>query len=493
MEKILLDTNLFIYLEDYSVTNENVLQLTKELYDSDEYKIVIHPKIKEEIEKIKDIEKKEIFKSKIEVYKTIIDPPIPDEKFHALVGCKNEHDRIDNILLFAVYKNCVSFLITNDKDLKTKSKTIGLNDRVLSIEEALKKFKQEPIKDISKPVFINKKFLYLLDINDTFFDSLKEDYAGFEKWFADKQKEHAKAYVSENNGRITSFLMLKFEDEQENYNSFLKPFTPAKRLKVSTFKVADTGKRIGETFIKIIVKEAINLKVDEVYVTVFDKQVHLIDMLNEYGFHYFCKKKTPKPDGTIELENVYIKKIKNPDEYYPFLNLKGRKAFILPIREKYHELLFQDSEKVHQISLDDLAGNSTSANSIRKAFLSRANNRNILPGDILLFYSTKDKKAITSLGVVDAVFNNFKDIEDLSNLIRRRTAYSRNELEKLFKKDILAILFKHYYSFDNYVSFEFLIKNKIVNGSIQRPLQIKKDKLLEILEECKIEKDIYLI
>lgn len=433
MEKILLDTNLFIYLEDYEITNEKVLKLTKELYDSDWYKIVIHPISKKEIEKIRDESKRNIFKSKIEVYKQIIDPPIPDEEFHKLVGCNNENDRVDNFLLFAVYRNCVSYLITNDKKLKSKSEKVGLNNRVFTIEEALKKFKPEPVKEISKPIFINKKHLYSLDINDSFFDSLKADYKGFEKWFANKQKQSAEAYVSEKNGKIMSFLMLKYEDEKEDYTDFSKPFKPARRLKISTFKVDDIGKKIGETFIKLIIKEAIQLKVDEVYVTVFDKHTQLIDLLNEYGFHYFCKKKTVKSDDTIELENVLVKRIKNPDEYYPFLNIEKRKVFLIPIKEKYHELLFQDSEKNHQISMDDLNGNTTAANSIRKAFLSRANNKDILSGDILLFYASKNKRAITSLGVVDAVFSGFGDFEEMFSLVRRRTAYNKEELHTIKK------------------------------------------------------------
>ena len=46
MEKILLDTNMFIYLEDYAVTEDKVATLTKRLFDSDQYKILIHPKTK---------------------------------------------------------------------------------------------------------------------------------------------------------------------------------------------------------------------------------------------------------------------------------------------------------------------------------------------------------------------------------------------------------------------------------------------------------------
>ena len=44
MKKILLDTNMFIYILDHHVLEPRVEKLTRMLLDSDEYKIVIHPK-----------------------------------------------------------------------------------------------------------------------------------------------------------------------------------------------------------------------------------------------------------------------------------------------------------------------------------------------------------------------------------------------------------------------------------------------------------------
>ena len=64
MKKILLDTNMFIYLEDNKVIEQKILTLTKRLFDSDEYKIVIHPKTIEECSKIKDNKKKISFYQK---------------------------------------------------------------------------------------------------------------------------------------------------------------------------------------------------------------------------------------------------------------------------------------------------------------------------------------------------------------------------------------------------------------------------------------------
>lgn len=422
MEKILLDTNMFIYLEDYAVTEDKVATLTKRLFDSDQYKIVIHPKTKEEILKISDSEKRAIFSSKISVYREIKSAPKATKEFNDTVGCNNSHDAIDNELLFSIYRNCAQYLITNDKDLIKKSQKIGLSDRVLSIDQALEKFQEKAPEDVRKPVFINYKYLHELDINDTFFDSLKVDYAGFEKWFKKKQLKEAQAYV-----------------------------------------------------------------------TVFDKQEFLIDMLESYGFKKYTKKKTLRSDGGIELENVLVKSMKNKENYYPFFEIDDNRIFLVPIRNKYHHLLFQESEKQFQLSLEDFQGKNVASNSLKKAYLCDSKIKQIQKGSILLFYSSGTKKSITSLGIVDAVFNKFDNFDEMFNLVKKRTAYDEHELRENFKNDKLVILFKLYYSFDNYVDFEFLKSNRIVNGAIQTIQHINKEQLLQILEKCKMKKEIYLI
>ena len=87
------------------------------------------------------------------------------------------------------------------------------------------------------PILIKKEFLYNLDLEDEFFSSLRVDYKGFDEWFLKKQKDEEMAYVTlSSDNKVTSFLMLKEEDETEDYSSFENPFNPGKRLKVSTFK-----------------------------------------------------------------------------------------------------------------------------------------------------------------------------------------------------------------------------------------------------------------
>ena len=122
-----------------------------------------------------------------------------------------------------------------------------------------------------------------------------------------------------------------------------------------------------------------------------------------------------------------------------------------------------------------------------------SNIKQIIPGSIILFYCSGTKKAITSLGVVDAVFNKFESFNEMYDLVKKRTVYSEDMLKNNYKADKLVILFKHYYSFNKYVTFDFLISQWIINGYIQTIMQITEEDLLKIFDESKFEKEKYLI
>lgn len=146
-----------------------------------------------------------------------------------------------------------------------------------------------------------------LDINDKFFDSLKEDYYNFEEWFKKKQDSNTKCYVTMDNGNITSLLILKIEYEDEDYSNFTIPFYKSKRLKICTFKVTDKGKGIGEEFINIISREAINNNINEIYVTIYDKHKSLIILLKKNGFYEY----TTLGSNSDNKELVLVKRRNN--------------------------------------------------------------------------------------------------------------------------------------------------------------------------------------
>ena len=93
-----------------------------------------------------------------------------------------------------------------------------------------------------------------VDLKDSFFQSLREDYADFDSWFQRKQDENA--YVQYDfQHRITGFLYLKVE------KGIVDDVTPGivenRVLKVGTFKIDAHGTKMGEQFVKIILDRAV--------------------------------------------------------------------------------------------------------------------------------------------------------------------------------------------------------------------------------------------
>ncbi len=481
MMKVLLDTNLLIYREDHSIVDDKVQELIKILYDSNKYKIVVHPMTLDDLNNIKNQTEKAIFFSKIKIYDIIERPPKATDKFNKIVGCsKFPNDTIDNNLLYAVYRDCVSYLITNDYKLKNKANKVNLKDRVLGIEDAINLFKPLEEKEIRTPAFINHEFLYNIDIEDSFFDSLKADYKNFANWYKKKSQDEYKAYITRiSDNYIGSFLMLKIEDETEDYSDFEEPFERGKRLKVATFKVANTGNKIGESYIKIIINEANKNHVDEIYVTIFPKQEALINLFLEYGFNKKTTKITEKADGSFEKELVFVKNMK--DNTYPNFDWSNKNVFIVPIQQRYHEMLFPESETLTQLSFGDIQGINTYSNTIKKAYICKAQTQQIKPGDILLFYASEDKKSITTIGIVDNVFCNFSKPEDLYAMAIKRTVYSLEEIKSNFSLKSKLILFKYYKTLKNPISYNSLLENKLLKNAPMSIVQVDKDKVKSLI------------
>ena len=152
---------------------------------------------------------------------------------------------------------------------------------------------------------IEEKYLYELDINDTFFDSLRLDYKDFNEWFNRNNKR--KVYVTFYDNKITSFLMLK-EEINEKYD-FSPEFNGERILKICTKQVVTNGVGIGEEFIKIIFNKAKEIGAEKIYFTVYPKYTDLINFFSKYGFKYYGTKKTMNSNNEINGEHVYVRKL----------------------------------------------------------------------------------------------------------------------------------------------------------------------------------------
>lgn len=274
-------------------------------------------------------------------------------------------------LLNAIASNCADLLISEDVRIHAEAKSLNLADRVLDIDQFLEKvFADNPEMVDYKVLNVQKIPFGKIDLDDPFFLSLKKDYMGFAEWFQRKRNETAYITFNSKNGKLLSFLYLKIEGPEENYADIQPAFPQKKRLKVGTFKVIRNGFRLGERFLKIIFDNALKHKVDEIYVTIFDRsdeQKRLIALMEKWGFVYWGKKGE---------ENVYVRNFvpecdnENVNKTYPFIP-KNRDAYIVPIYPEYHTELLPDSI-LNTESPEDFVEDSPHRNGISKVYVSRA-------------------------------------------------------------------------------------------------------------------------
>jgi hypothetical protein len=391
-----------------------------------------------------------------------------------------------------VFCNRVDFLITEDRKIHRKAQELGIDSKIFTIDSFLEKvIAENPSLVEYKVSTIKKEYFGNLDITDDFFDSLKSDYGGFEQWFAKKSDQLA--YVCSSSNKITAFLYLKKEDENEPYPDISPAFQKKKRLKVGTFKVQLNGLKLGERFIKIIFDNALNFSVPEIYVTMFDKrleQKRLANLLQEYGFVFYGIKKTATGDEQVYTRNFSsIASIKFPKLTYPFISAKGRK-FLVPIYPEYHTSLFPDSILSNE-SPEAFIDNEPFRNAISKVYVSRSLNRDIKTGDILIFYRTGGyyKSVITTLGLVESIITQINDSNQFIALCRKRSVFSDDALKTEWNRSIYRPFltnFLYLYAFPKRINMKRLIELGIIRDSESAPrgfVEISDDDFQKIIKE----------
>ncbi len=437
--RILLDTNIIIYREASRVVRADIGTLFNwmdRLHD-DKY---VHPGSVREIEKHQDPNVVAAFRVKMSSY-NLLKTLAPETDQITNIRKKYDvtlNDEVDTDLLRELVGKRVDLLITEDKKIHQKARELGLSTSVFTIEMFLEKVTAEnPDLADYRVLAVKKELFGNLNIDDPFFDSFREDYPGFNAWFNRKADETA--YVSINDeGSVVAFLYLKPEGVNESYRDIEPVLSPKRRMKIGTFKVISVGFKMGERFLKVVFDNALRFRVDEVYVTIFnrtDDQIRLIGLLSDFGFILHGIKHSQAGD-----ENVYTRdftrtaNIQQPNLTYPFISRK-RNKFIVPIYPEYHTELLPDSILKTE-SPKDYDENRSYRNAISKVYISRSIERNLEPGDIIVFYRTKDEgkgyytSVATTIGVVQSVKKSIASKDEFIQNARKRSVFSDSQLEE---------------------------------------------------------------
>ena len=277
-----------------------------------------------------------------------------------------------------------------------------------------------------------------LNLRDIFFDSLRNDYPGFDNWLAKKAISGDEAYVLIIDGRLLGFLYLK--DEVEGDNSIIPYFDERRRLKIGTFKIDSHGTVLGQRFLSIILRKMLNDGHDFTYVTLFPKQTALISLFERFGFRQWGTKSNGE---LVYFKDLYV--FNDIYEDFPRINLlNSSQKHLLGIYPKFHTKLFPDSrlntERMHVI--EDLSFTNTT----EKVYLTKMSGvTNLLPGDLIVIYRTSENgksaeynSVVTSVcTVVDVVdIFSFQSLNDFLQYCGKGTIFTQRELSEFWNPNL---------------------------------------------------------
>lgn len=484
--RILIDTNILIPLEDSDTALSESLA---EIHRSN-HQLLIHPASREDIGRDTDIIRRDAMMSRISKYNEIQSPPSLEKtnEVNLFGEVKRPNDSVDNRILYALYKNCCHWLLTEDEGIHKKARKIGLADSVFTLEQLLAVIRKLD-KQYSEVVPNIKDVLcHEINVNEPIFESLKESYDGFEQWYSEQCcKTGRHAWTCTDHGGIAAICIYKEEDEPIVTND--SRALDGKAIKLCTFKVEKKGYKLGELLLKQSFNYAYKNSVKYIYVTI-DPDDHdlLRELFADFGFVYFGVDRKGR-------DEVFVKELMargSQDEltplefcikYYPATIYKNNNVHLVPIKPIYHDQLFPELVRQNDFFIDNT---NSVGNTIKKAYLCHANIRTIQPGDLIFFYRTSDLKAITSYGVVERVEVS-NDIDEILKWVAKRTVYTTGEISEMTKKDVLIVLFRIVRHLDENLSYEKLLHSKIISGPIQSITNLNSEKAVKLIEEAKID------
>ncbi|WP_414462429.1 GNAT family N-acetyltransferase [Hyphomicrobium sp. DY-1] len=436
----LIDTNVIIGLEDHKAVQPAFAAL---LATAAKHKVdvLVHEAAKDDINRDKNEKRRKVSLSKLDKFQILkkvrgLTKEALEKDFGPL---PKPNDVVDSTLLDALVRGVADFLVTEDGRLHARARRHSpeLGRRVLFVADAVQLLKTT-YEPLATPVrYIQEVQANEIQLTDPIFDSLRDGYPGFDKWWKDSCVRERRACWIIEDGGLAGIVVRKDEPASKTDAT-----TKAEKiLKICTFKVSPEkrGVKLGELFLKKIFWFAQANRYDLVYLTTFEDQVSLIDLLEFYGF----KHTATKPDGELIYEKTFSTAPLLPEtgvsnfdldrlSYPRFVTGPGVEAFGVPIMEDYHDTLYPELKQQPGLFDGSLSASSQPGNTIRKVYLCRAQSNLGAAGSLLLFYKGKSvgepSQAITAVGIFEDC-QIAKSTKDLMLMTGGRSVYSEEDLK----------------------------------------------------------------
>ena len=489
-QKYLIDTNVFIGLEDNHEISPELSALTS-LASKYGVGLFVHEAARDDIGRDKDKKRRAISLSKVDKFQLLgkVHDLSENQLSKNFGSLPKSNDVVDATLLHSLEIGAADFLVTEDHKLHGRARRYSpnLSRRILYIADAVSLLRAT-YEPRSVPIsFVEEIGAHQILTDDDIFNSLRKGYPGFDTWW--KQKcvaSHRECWVVRDDG--LAGLVVRKDETADNTDA---KTAANKILKVCTFKVRPEkrGMKLGELLLKKVLWFAQANHHDLVYLTTFSDQDVLIDLLEYFGF----KKTGKNNNGELIYEKVISRDrlLRDPNRsdfenarlnYPRFYTGPGIPAYVIPIKEEYHDQLFPELK-------ESSSGPKLPGNTIRKVYLSRALANISEPGALLFFYKGRSEnrpsQSITAVGV----FEDMKladSTDELRKLAGKRSVYDDVQLGEWDADNrpvkVVNYLLAGYIELP--IGLSKLIDKGIINGPPQSIIRLdekKKKKMLKYL------------
>ncbi|MER9417682.1 GNAT family N-acetyltransferase [Mesorhizobium sp. M0306] len=440
----LIDTNVIIFLED-NRTVEPAFAAFTSLAAKHKVDIFVHEAARDDIGRDTDATRRRISLSKLDKFQTLVKVRgLTAAQLQAEFGSlPRPNDVVDATLLHALAIRAADFVVTQDRGFHDRARRHSpeLGRRVLFVADAVQLLRTT-FEPVEAPVrYVEEVSAHSIPLTDTIFDSLREDYKDFDAWWTEKcVKQHRPCWIVDDGG-VAGILVRKDEIGADT-DATQKA---AKILKICTFKVRPEkrGFKIGELLLKKAFWFAQRNRYNLIYVTTFETQPTLIDLLEYFGFQHTATKEDEERIYEKMLSPAALPPVPSQSSFdthrlnYPrFVVTEETEAFGIPIQEAYHDVLYPDLRQLVQFELFDPQGRGGGpkrpGNTIRKVYLCRAPSNLGAPGALLMFYKGKSdlkpSQAITAIGILEDM-KLAESTRDLLLMTGGRSVYSEKDLE----------------------------------------------------------------
>ncbi len=477
--KFLIDTNIFISAEPTSPGDVEpitpAVAAFMRLVEQEGHSLAIHPASLEDLRRDPNKVRRHMREMLLKKYVHLEPPPAITPRLISIIGeaYLGTQDVVDHALIAAIDAEAVDYLITEDRRLRKKAIRAGFYSRVATVGEAINLLKSLFEVIPPTPPAVRRLSAYEINHTDPIFDSIRQDYQhDFDEWLIKCKREHRLTWIIPGKkGNYAGIFIVK-KEELADYD------IPGKVLKICMFKVSDSyrGLRFGELLLKTAFQYAKENDFENMYITVFPKYEGLIILFEEFGFDISHQKEKGelvlvKPMKFDQADYDSLAGLDFHIRYGPFrIKFPNVPGFIIPIKPKYHRLLFPDAEP----QLELYPGQHPFGNSIRKAYLCHARMRDIEPGSLLLFYRSKDLKAVSCLGVAEETKVSNR-AEEIARFVGKRTVYTFKEIEDMCQKTVFSILFRHARILPHPIPLAELIEKSIIKGIPQTITRLRSE------------------